>query len=185
MATRQQNRVSMLLSGKWARASALLMALSLFFRAVYYFGYKNFYDIGFIEVVFCALIPLILSSAYMVVLYALHRNAPGIYGLIGAALCAYLFIWSFYTGSFIRVILALAWYGIAAGIVIFTSSGRLQNRSLCVAAFVIPIVVRFFVFDIGRLGVFESINEASILFLLASLACFPMTLKFPRKSFEK
>lgn len=185
MATIQQNRVFMQMGGKWARASALLMALSVFFRAVYYFGYKNFYDIGFIEVVFCALIPLILSSAYLVMLYAIHKNAPGIYGLMGAALCAYLFIWSFYTGSFIRVILALAWYGIAAGIVLFTSGGKLQNKSLCAAVFAIPIVVRFFIFDIGRLGVFESINEASILFLLASLACFPMTLKFPRKSFEK
>ena len=181
MATRQQNRVSMQMGGKWARASALLMALSLFFRAVYYFGYKNFYDIGFVEVVFCALIPLVLSGTYMVMIYALHRNAPGLYGLIGAVLCAYLFIWSFYSGSFIRVILALAWYGIAAGVILFSAGGKLNNKSLCVAVFAIPIVVRFLVFDIGRLGVFESINEASILFMLASLACFPMTLKYSRR----
>ena len=107
MATRQQSRVGMQMGGKWAKASALLMALSLFLRAVFYLGFTNFYDIGFIEAVFCALIPLFLSSAYVVLMYGVHRNAPGTYALIAAAFCAYLFIWRFYSGSFIRVILAL------------------------------------------------------------------------------
>lgn len=176
----RQRRVAMQMGGKWAKASALLMAASLFLRAVYYFGFTNFADIGFLEVVFCALIPLGLSSAYVVLLYGVHRNAPGTYGLIGAAFCLLLIIWSFYTGSFIRVVLSAVWYAIAAGVVLFSAGGTLQNKSLCVAVFAIPVVVRFVVFDIGRLGVFDSVGEASVLFLLASFACFPMTLKYPR-----
>lgn len=178
MQSQQRNRTSMMIGGKWAKASALLMAASLFLRAVFYFGFTNFADISFLEVVFSALFPLILSSAYVVLLYGLHRNAPGTYGLIAAAFCLLLIIWSFFTGSFIRIILAAAWYGIAAGVVLFSAGGTLQNKSLCVAVFAIPIAVRFFVFDLGRLGIFESVGEASVLFLLASLACLPMTLKY-------
>ena len=181
METSQRKHMSMDVTGKWAKASASLMAVSLFLRAVYYLGYKNFVDMGFIEVVFCALLPLALSGMYVVFLYGIHRNAPGTYGLIAAAFCVMLIIWSFYSGSFIRVILSLAWYGITAGIVIFSTGGTMQNKSLFVAAFAIPIVVRFFVFDIGRLGVFDSIAEASALFLLASFACLPMALKYPGK----
>lgn len=178
MRSQQRNRTSMTMGGKWAKASALLMAASLFLRAVFYFGFTNFADIGFLEVVFSALLPLILSSAYVVLLFGLHRNAPGTYGLMAAAFCLLLIIWSFYSGSFIRVILSAVWYAIAAGVVLFSAGGTLQNKSLCVAVFVIPIVVRFFVFDFGKLGIFESVAEASVLFLLASLACLPMTLKY-------
>lgn len=175
----KRKRVSMYIGGKWAKASALLMAASLFLRAVYYFGFTNFADIGFLEVVFCALIPLALSSVYVVLLYGVHRNAPGTYGLIAGAFCLLLIIWSFYTGSFIRVILSIVWYAIAGGVVLLSAAGTLQNKSLCVAVFAIPIAVRFFVFDLGRLGVFASVSEGSALFLLASLACLPLILKYP------
>lgn len=181
METRQRNRTSMAISGKWAKASALLMAVSLFLRAVYYFGFTNFVDISIMEVVFSALLPLILSSAYVVLLYGLHWNAPGTYGMIAAVFCGLLIIWSFFTGSFLRVILCAGWYGIAGGIVLFSAAGSLQNKSLCVAAFTIPIFVRLFVFDLGRLGIFETVGEASVLFLLASLACLPMTLHYHSK----
>ena len=181
MTSRQRNRTSMTIGSKWAKASALLMAASLFLRAVYYFGFTNFADIGFLEVLFCALIPLILSSVYVVFLYGIHRNAPGTYGLIGGIFCVLLIIWSFYTGSFIRVILSAAWYVIAAGVLLLSTGGSLQNKSLCIAVFAIPVVVRFFVFDIGRLGIFESVAEGAVLFLLASLACLPMTLKYPQR----
>ncbi len=181
MEARQRKRVSMDVNGKWAKASASLMAVSLFLRAVYYLGIKNFADIGFFGFLFCALVPLALSSMYVVLMYGVHRNAPGTYGLIAAAFCVLLIIWSFYTGSFIRIILALAWYAIAAGIVIFSTAGTLRNKSLFVATFAIPIVVRFFVFDLGRLGIFDSVAEGSVLFLLASFACLPMTLKYPKQ----
>lgn len=181
MEARQRKRVSMDVNGKWAKASASLMAVSLFLRAVYYLGIINFADIGFLGVIFCALVPLILSSMYVVLLYGLHRNVPGTYGLIGAAFCVLLIIWSFYTGSFIRVILSIVWYAITAGIIIFSTGGSMKNKSLFVAAFTIPIVVRFVVFDIGRLGIFDSVAEGSVLFLLASFACLPMTLKYPKR----
>ena len=181
MEARQNRRVSMDVGGKWAKASASLMAVSLFLRAVYYLGIKNVADIGFLGAIFCAIVPLILSSMYVVLLYGVHRNAPGTYGLIAAAFCVLLIIWSFYTGSFIRIILSLAWYAIVAGVVIFSTGGKMQNKSLFVAVFVIPIVVRFFIFDIGRLGIFDSVAEGSVLFLLASFACLPMTLKYNRR----
>ncbi len=174
-------RVDVDFKEKWVKGCGLCMAASLFLRAVYYLGFTNFFDIGFIEVLFCALLPLVLSGAFVVLLSGLHRNIPATYGFMGAAFCFFAIVASFYTGNALRIILGVAWYAIAGGVVLLTSTAKLQNKSLSVAVFVIPIVVRVVIFDIGRLSVFGWTLELSGLFMLASLACMPMFLKIHRK----
>ncbi len=181
MATRKKRRIETDFSAKWCKPSAMMMAASLFLRAVYYFGATNFLDINFIEVLLCAFGGLALSFWYLFSLYIKRRNAPRLYGLLGAALCLVLVVWSFYSGSFIRVVLATAWYAIAAGTLLLTVSGSLNNKSMCSAMFIIPIVVRLLAFDIGRLNVFEWILEGSYFLALAAVACIPAFLKVVRK----
>ncbi len=181
MATRKMKRIDIDFDGKWCKPSAMLMAASLFLRAVYYFGTTNFLDIHFIEVVLCAFGGLAVSGVYLYSLYIKRHNAPGLYGLLGAALCVILIVWSFFSGNIIRMILAAGWYSIAAGVILFTSTGKMNNKSLCTAMFVIPMVVRFFVFDIGRLGVFGWILELSYFLAMAAIACIPSFIKITRR----
>ncbi len=181
MATRKQKRVDIDFAGKWCKPSAMMMAASLFARAVYYFGTTNFLDINFIEVLICAFGGLALSGWYLFSLYVKRQNAPGLYGLLGASLCVILIVWSFFSGSFLRVILAASWYAIALGVILLTSTGKMQNKSLCAAVFIIPIVVRLVAFDIGRLNVFAWILELSYLLALAAIACIPSFLKITRR----
>ncbi len=170
-------RMNVNFSGNWVRNATLCMAASLFLRAVYYLGLTNFMDIGFFETVFCALLPLFLSGAFVVLLSGLRRNAPQLYGLMGALFCFFAIIASFYTGNVFRIILAVVWYAIAAGVVYLSSIGRLRNKSLSVAVCVIPMVVRVVIFDIGRLGIVQWILELSGLFMLAALAFYPMIIQ--------
>lgn len=177
MASRQYKRIELDFSGKWIKASVSCMAASLFFRFVYYFGFLNLADCGFGEVLFSVLLPLLLSIGFVVLVHFLHWNAPGTYGIIGAVFCLLMIIWSFSTGSFLRIVLSAAWYAIAAGVLLACTGGSLQSRGLCVMKFGAPIIVRFFLFDIGRLGIMQWALEGSVLCLLAAFMCVPMTLK--------
>ncbi len=177
MASVRQRKTGFDLTSKWADASVLCMAFSLFFRMVYYFGLTVFADHGFLEILFVMVLPLALCIGYVVLMHYLKWNAPGTYGLIGAALCILLILWSFSTGNFFRIVVSAAWYAIAAGILLFVVDGSLHARGLCVMMLGAPIVVRFVFFDIGRLGLSGWVLEASVLFMLAALMFLPMAMK--------
>lgn len=180
MASRRTKRVEMDLGGKWMRRSVLLIAASLFLLAVYYFGLKNMADLGFGKAVFSGILPLLLWAAYIVVTQFLRWNAPGLYGLMAALYCILLILGSLFSGSFIRIVLSLVWYGAAACIVLLTTGGSLQSRKLCVAMFGIAIPVRI-VFGIFSHSLFDWVAEFAVLLGLAAMVCIPMTLK-ARKS---
>lgn len=177
MASVGKKRLEFDLTGKWGNASLLCMAFSVFLRIVYYFGMTAFADHGFLEIVFSMLLPLALCIGYVVLLHIRKWNAPGTYGLIGAALCVLLILWSFSSGNFFRIVLSAAWYAIAAGVLLFVAGGSYHAKGLCIMMLGAPIVVRFVVFDIGRLSLFGWVLEASVLFMLASLMFLPMAMK--------
>ena len=166
---------------KWARNSLLLMAASIFLLMVYYFGLVNMAEIGFLQVVFGAILPLGLSIAYFVFLYILKWNTPGLCGLAGAAFCALLAVSSLFTGDILRIIFAFACYAIAAGVLLLHVAGTLRNISFCVAVFLIPAVLRIVPVGIGRIGSAEMFLDGSAVCLLCALACLPMMLTFNRK----
>lgn len=177
MLLKQNKRIQLDFENKWARNALLLMAASVFFLMVYYFGFVNLADLGFLELVFSAILPLLLSIGYFVFLYILRWNAPGICGLAGAAFCVLLAVGSLFTGDILRIVLAFVLYGIAAGVLLLQTSGSLRNTSLCVAVFVIPAVLRVVLFDLGRISLTEVFREASVVCLLGALACIPLMLR--------
>ncbi len=167
--------------GKWARNGLLLMAASLFLMVVYYFGLVNMGDLGFLQIIFSVILPLLLTIVYLVFLHFLKWNAPIIYGLAGAAFCVLLAVNSLFYGDFLRVVLSAVGYTIAAGVLVLHVSGSLRNTSLCIAVFVIPAMVRVIVFDLGRIDLAEIFREGSVLCLLGALACIPLMLKYTKR----
>lgn len=162
---------------KWISACGALMGLSFFLRIVYYFGLKSLRDVGFIELFTSAIAGIVLCGAMVVFLICLRRNAPGLYGMIGAALCLSVLIASFTTGSPVRIILAIVWYALTALILIGTVGGYLPGRMLAGLMFAIAALVRLLFYDFGHLGLISWVRELGVLSMLASLGCLPMGLE--------
>lgn len=177
MQFRQYTRFQVDFSSKWTSAFGVLMGLSFFLRIVYYFALVSFRDVGIIELLTSALVGIFLCGATVVLLNVLHRNAPGLYGIIGALQCLLVFIVTCTAGGALRIILALIWYALAAVILLLTVSGRLPGKLLAALMFAIPAFIRFFVFDLGHLGIISWVLELAVLSTLAALSCFAMGLK--------
>ena len=94
MEFKQYLRYQIDFNGKWAQPAALLMGLAFFLRLVYYLCLVSLHDCGFGEILFSMLLPLLLTCGYIVLLRVVKLNAPGIYGMIGAALCLLLWLLS-------------------------------------------------------------------------------------------
>jgi len=181
MKLKQSKWIQIDFESKWARNGLLLMAASLFLMVVYYFGLVNMADLGFLQVVFAVVLPLLLTIGYLLFMHFLKWNAPMICGLAGAAFCVLLAVNSLFYGDFLRIVLSAVGYAIAAGVLVLHVSGSLRNTSLCVAVFVIPAIVRVVLFDLGRIGIAEMFREGSALCLLGALACIPLMLKYTKR----
>lgn len=160
-------------AGKWAGWSAILMALSFFASMVYSFGFSNLAAAGFGRAVFMMLFPAVISAAYVFLLRFRKLNAPGLYGVLGAALCACLLISSFFSGSVIRIILSILWYPVCAGAILGFVGGYLTSANVVTAVFAITIGVRFLFFSVSFFDTAMWIRELSVLSSLASLMLLP------------
>ena len=63
MMLKQNKWVRIDFESKWARNSLLLMAASVFMLFVYYFGLVNMAELGFLQIVFAVILPLLLTEA--------------------------------------------------------------------------------------------------------------------------
>jgi hypothetical protein len=159
-----------------------MMGLSFFLRIVYYFGFMSLRDVGIIELLTSMLAGIFLCGGMVVYVSCLHRNAPGLYGMVGAAECLMLIVLSFNTGSALRIILAILWYVLAAVILLITVGGYLPGKLLAALMFFVPATIRFLFFDIGRIGIIAWVNELAVLSVLIGIGCLAMGLKkTPRK----
>lgn len=169
-------------NSKWISACGAIMGLSFFLRIVYYFGLMSLRDVGIIELLISMIAGILLCGGMVVCLNCMRMNAPGLYGIAGAAQCLMLIILSFGTGSAIRIVLAILWYVLAAIILLMTVGGYLPGKLLASLMFFIPAGVRFFFFDIGKIGLIAWVNELAVLSVLIGIGCLAMGLKkTPRK----
>ena len=164
-------------NSKCTAACGALMGLSFFLRIVYYFGLMSLRDVGFFELLTSAFFGIILCGGVVVCLICMRMDAPGLYGLAGAAQCLFLIILSFTTGSAGRIILALVWYSLTAVILLVTVGGYLPGRLLAGLMFFVSAFIRFFFFDVGRIGVLQWFRELAVLSVLIGMGCFVMGLK--------
>lgn len=167
--------------GKWAQWSAGLMGAFLFLRAVYYFAWVNISDCGSGELWLQLIVPMILGIGFIVLLWGVRLNMPVMYAGLGVAYCVLLIIWGVQSGSMARGIIGLVWYFLAAGVLMITVLGYLPNRLYLVLAFGLPVLFRFFVYDVKSylldLQLIVFLPELSVLCGLGALCCFVPCLK--------
>ncbi len=177
MQLRQYTRYQVDFSSKWTASFGVLMGLSFFLRIVHYFGLTSLRDVGIIELLTSGLIGIFLCGGTVVCLNVLHRNAPGLYGIVGALQCLLVFVVTCTTGNLGRIILALIWYALTTLILLITVGGYLPGKLLAVLMFGVSVVIRLLFFDLGHLGIISWVKELAVLSSLSAIACFAMGLK--------
>ena len=162
---------------KWATRCGALLGVSLFIRVVYFFGIKNIMECTAGQVIFDMVLTMGLCVGFLVLFSAMRRNAPGMYALMGAGFCLLLMVSTFSGGNPLQIVLAVLGYLLAGGVLVFTVSGYLPGKLLSSALFLLPLVLRLMVFDLGKIGLFTWVIEFSWLLILASMFCLTRALK--------
>ena len=153
------------------------VGISFFLRVLYYFGIVNLQDIGGGEIFLSLILPLLLCSAFIVLFRVLRWNAPGIYAIIGSAVCILLLIWNFSTGDFWRILFSIFLYIVAAVLLLATAGGYLPLKEPATIAFVLILLFRVLLYSTGKSGLGEYICEFSSLFLILSLLALTRCFK--------
>lgn len=178
MKLKQYTRYQIDFNSKWTSVCGAFMGISFFSRLIYYFGLTNIFDVAFVEILTTMILGTALCLAYLITLSVIRLNAPGVYGILGAIHCFLLIFGTFSSGDALRIVLAILWYALSAGVLVLTVGGYLPGRLLSSLMFFIPAVVRFCAFDLGHIGLLQWVREFGVLFALVGLACLPMGLKF-------
>lgn len=175
MKMKQYHRYRMDFGGKWLHAYCLLCGLSFFLRVAYYFMLINPAECPTSEVIFCMILPLLLTAASMVVLKYFKLNAPGIMGIIGTLMCLSLLVGTFFGGSVIRILLAFVLYLGAGALLFLTVLGFVPTHQFAVLAFFLILLIRVLFFRPG-FSISGWVLEASELTMLVSLILLPVTM---------
>ena len=177
MVLRRYCRFCVDFESKWIQLSGALVGLSFFLRIVYYFALMSLRDVSLVELIISTVFGILLCIAYVVCLNCLHRNAPGLYGIIGTAQCIMMIVISFTTADPVRIVLAIVWYALTALVMLATVGGYLPGRLLSALMFGVAIVVRVFFYGIGQLGIRRGVQEIAVICVLGGMACLCMGLK--------
>lgn len=178
---KQYYRYQMDFESKALKTSAACIGGALFALMFFYFGMTNLADCSFGEILFSLILPSVLYVVWIVLISGVKRNAPGLYGILGACLCLCVLLNVFSVGSGLRILLAVIWYVFAAAILIATAGGYLPGRTLASFVFLVPFGVRLVFFDLGRLSLSGWVREASILLTLAALVLLPAAMRAGKK----
>ena len=180
MALKKTHSYRMDFEGRPHFAAAALMGGAFFLRAVYYFGFTRPETVGAWNLILFLILPMLIEATFMVLLRGIRLNAPGVYGILGAAYCLLLILQSFQSGSIFRIVLSVIGYLICAA-TLLSATGGLLSRGMAVVALFLTFAVRFLAFDlvgyIFSLRVVAFIQEAGTLCGLISLCCLSSGLK--------
>ena len=182
MQLKQYERYVIDFKGKWIRKCAAIMGVSLFIRVVYFFGLMNFSECGVMQIIFDMVLCMGLSVAFLVFIAALRQNAPGLYALMGCGFILLMMITTFSSGNALRIILAILAYSGAAVVLLGTVGGYVPGKMLATLTLLLPTIIRFLAYDLGKLGLFTWVLEISRLLVVISLLCFVWTLKPIKKT---
>ncbi len=182
MNLKRYDRYQMDFTGNWMKASLASMGLSVFLLAVYYFGWLNLSTVKIGKVILGLIFPMLLCLGYIVLLRFMKLNAPGVYGILGAALCLVLMGGNILAGGMVRMILSIVGYALCGVIIIFCAGGFLPGRLPASLAFGCAFAVRLLFFDLLRFRKVNWLEEAAVLLILLALTCLPMTFKSTKKA---
>ena len=177
MQLKQYEHYVMDFKGKWINKCAAIMGVSLFIRVVYFFGLKSFSECSAMQIIFDMILTMGLSVAFLVFISALRHNAPGLYGLMGCGFLLLAMINTFSSGDILRIILAILFYSAAALALLGTVGGYVPGKLLSSATLLLPTLVRFLAYDLGKLSLFDWALEISQLLIVVSMLCLVWALK--------
>lgn len=172
------------MDSRWASASAVCMGISVFIRAVYYFGLINLRDLTGFELAMEVILPMIVAAGYLIIIKGFRLNSPILFGgLIGLYAANYLLLMNTnVTGIVGGVLLVLM-----AAVFIATGMGFIPYRIPVVSAAAVLVLFRFFVIDLNGyilpLAQFHPVAylpEASNLFGFLAVALMAPSLQLTR-----
>lgn len=181
MNLKQYHRYSVHFSGKWAKAALISMGISLFLLTVYYFCFRSIDSIGFAECLFSLILPIVICIGFIALIRIIRLNSPGIFAIMGAALCILLLIGTFSSGSILRILLACIWYPLSALVLIACAGGFLPGKLPASIMFAVMLVARVLLFTLHLRGASAMVYEISELCMIISLFCLPMMFRSGKK----
>ncbi len=174
MAQKKLKRYHINWEGKSIRSAMIFLGLSFLLRAVYYFGCVRIETVGFWEILIWLIMPMLLESMFIVLLRVLKWDAPGTYALMAAAMGLFLILQNLGCGSMVRIILSVLTY-VGCGVLIMGVAVGYLSKQICVTAYLMTALVRFFFFELGdfvfKLRVVSFIKESTGLFVLLAFVC--------------
>lgn len=169
--------------GKWGNHAAAWMGLSFFLRMVYYFGLKNFNDIPAGEIALRAVLPLLISVAFILTLKLRSLGQPMLAAGLGVAFAVnYFFAENMSVGGVLSGLLVLA----TAVLLVLAVLGYVPERKwllwAAIATFGFRLVfvdVLGYLLPLSELKLVAYIPMASNLFGVAALCtlCAAMRLR--------
>lgn len=167
-------------TGKWAGLSAAFMGMAFFALAIYYFAVHNLTACTTGEIIFCMILPLMLSFLWMLLIRTVPLKQSVIFGVLAGLVCLALIIQGFFGGSVLHNVLGAVWYLLTGAVIVLVSFGFLPYPILIFVMCLIPAVLRFFLAYgtyIAAGNYWKGLPEYSGILMLLSLACFAGMLK--------
>ncbi|MBQ7331063.1 MAG: hypothetical protein IJW94_04655 [Oscillospiraceae bacterium] len=173
---KQYHRYQIDFESKWLNYSVIAMAVSFFATMVYYFGACNFADLGFVKIVFGAILPALLSAGFVVLLKVKKWNAPGVYGMIYAGLCICGVVCCLLTGNPVQIFLGVIFYLLGGFLVFCGMGGFLPGNLPIIVFFAVGFAVKLIFFS-GKLISLGFIGSIALLAFYISACFLPLALK--------
>lgn len=180
MGLNKRARCYIRMDSRWASASSVCMGISVFIRAVFYFGLTNLRDLSGFEVAMDVILPMIVAAAYLIVLKGLLLNSPLLFG----GMIAILGVNDLFTNSsggagvFGGVLLL-----VFAALFLATGLGYLPNRIGVVCGAAVLVLYRVFAVDLNLILPLKEFHpiaylpEASSLFVFLAVALLAPALQ--------
>lgn len=155
--------------------SGIGMGMPIFLLAVYYLFLQEIGQVPLGKQILYLWSPIVLSFAYLVLLRIVRWNAPGVFAIVGAAMCLLLMIQLFFTGNALRIVLGIVAYLAGGGLLILCAGGYLPGRMVASLPFLAVLVVRLLCFRNASGWLW--LPEIASLSMIAGLMLLPVAFR--------
>lgn len=176
----QTVRFRVYFEGKGASSAAVMLGAAVFLRILYYFGFGYYSEAGAGGLILDVILPILLCGGAAVLLKGLRFGMLRVYGILASVYCILMTVWTFEPEGIFHFVLAVVWYLVTIGVIWATVEGYLASRVVMQLAFLLPVLYRFFLFDLGAyitsFRLVEFLPEESSLFGLLAWSSFARCL---------
>lgn len=165
--------------GKYHLSMTAFMGCAFFLRAAYYFGFTRPEQAPLWDLILFLIIPMVMETAFMVMVRGLKLNLPKVYGIMGAVYCLLLMVQAIMLGGVLRIVLASIGYAFCAAALVCVGWSILK-KSIGVLVLLATFAVRVLVFDLSlirNLQLIALMRECAGLCVILALVFFCAGLK--------